>query len=463
MSGAYPTLRSLDPYHARVGYLGALASVGIRALDRQDALMARYHELLYRRIFPEDPRFEALMSRVAPARREELLKRRFRPEAEDPSAAFSHVAPLNAPPPADWLLAARSKRPFPVKAVNTEWLYVSEFWLHDAAMPSPIGYLPREKADRTLDLARWTEAFLPTLELSETGYLLRHYLAKAATDQSTPSDTFNPLNPAAHACMPLLYFRILLRAEMLLPFLVLELVERSAENLTTRGEGGLLLSAVNRMLGTIGEVSDPEYVNDVRNLTDFQKAISPPKDSTQENYLRPRLENLVDLGFLGRRSARHEKRSDFMWEVTDRTRALASEVRSLAAPTNLIDDFLNDRFFGSWTRIVGGGQRPVTSDEQRLLWFARAFQEIGREFGFTPGRTLALKSCLMAWEGGWIMEVSDVFKAVYGAAQSRFAEFLRFSGGSRFDTEFLIRIEDNLLPELERLVTPSGSSPGGTP
>src|SRR5690242_15892287 len=146
MSDTYQILRSLDPYHARVGYLGALASVGTRGLDRQDALMARYHELLYRKIFPDDPRFDALMARVAPDRRDELLKRRFRPEAEDPSAAFSDAPPPNEPPPADWLLSGKSKRPAPAKAVQTEWLYISEFWLHDAVMPSALGYLPKEKA-----------------------------------------------------------------------------------------------------------------------------------------------------------------------------------------------------------------------------------------------------------------------------------------------------------------------------
>src|SRR5689334_23975712 len=41
------------------------------------------------------------------------------------------------------------------------------------------------------------------------------------------------------------------------------------------------------------------------------------------------------------------------------------------------------------SRVLGLDHRPVKSDDERLLWFARAFQEIGREFGFTPGRTLA--------------------------------------------------------------------------
>jgi hypothetical protein len=85
-----------------------------------------------------------------------------------------------------------------------------------------------------------------------------------------------------------------------------------------------------------------------------------------------------------------------------------------------------------------------------MLWFARAFKDIGREFGFTPGRTLALKACLMAWEHGCTMEVGDVFDAVYRAAREPIHEFLHFSGGSRFDREFLIRVDDEAITHLEQ-------------
>jgi hypothetical protein len=53
------------------------------------------------------------------------------------------------------------------------------------------------------------------------------------------------------------------------------------------------------------------------------------------------------------------------------------------------------------------------------------------------------------------MDVGEVFDAVYKAAEqgSRFERYLHFSGGSRFDREFLIRIDDGLLGALQ--------SPGG--
>ena len=87
-----------------------------------------------------------------------------------------------------------------------------------------------------------------------------------------------------------------------------------------------------------------------------------------------------------------------------------------------------------------------------MLWFGRAFEDIGREFGFTPGRTLALKACLLAWENKRTMEVGDVFDAVYRFARqgSPLDQYLHFSGGSRFDREFLIRIDPGLVEHLIR-------------
>jgi hypothetical protein len=91
--------------------------------------------------------------------------------------------------------------------------------------------------------------------------------------------------------------------------------------------------------------------------------------------------------------------------------------------------------------------------EEKLLWFARAFCSVGRDFGFTPGRTLALLSCLLAWEAGVRLEISDLFDAVYEAARSPWTRYLHFSGGSRFDREFLIRMDDAALPALEQHVS----------
>ncbi len=451
-------LRSLDPHHARIGYLGALALVATRSLDTFEALAARFHALLFDRIFQDDQRFQQLLNRVPPERRDDLKQRMLRPEDEDPSAAFLEPSAKEAPPPKDWLLSASRGRPQP-RLVATNWLYISEFWLYDECMISPIGFLSREKADRTIDLARWTEILLPTLELSENGYLLQHLLTRARNDTGP---LFNPLNPSSHPCLPLLYFRIMLAAESLYPFILCELVRLAdrGDKPAACGDKGLLRAAVRSLLGNVGRISDPEDALALADVEQFRESIER-KQSTEENYLRPRLEILVDLGVLERRGTPGGKRSEFVWEVSDRTRQLASELSVLATADKIlsgeIENYLDRRFFTSMDRVFGTNYRPVASEVGRLSWFAKAFLDIGREFGFTPGRTLALKACFMAWEAGQIMEVGDVFDTVYRAARSRFEKYLHFSGGSRFDREFLIRIDEELLTCLQDAATTGGN------
>jgi len=448
----FPILRSLDPWHARIGYLGALASVATRGLDTAEALGARFHDLLLQRIYPDDPSYEKLLARVPEHRRAELEKRKMRPEQEDPSAAFTELAPTDGNAvPADWLLGTSSKRPKP-RLVRTEWLYVSEFWLYDEVMPSALGHLSREKLDkRTLNLARTTGVLLPTLELSDLGYLLKFFLDKARENEGGDATMFNLLNPHAHECLPPLYFRIMLANEIIYPFLLSEFVERVArgDRLSTRGEHGLLLCAVKRLVDTI-EITDPEDAPALWEVEKFRDAIAE-SDSTQENYLRPRLEILVDLGFLGRKQPRGGKRSDFMWEITQSTRALSEELREFTSRDSCgrLGDYLDKGYFASMARALGRSMSPVTEPTEHLLWFAKAFKDIGRELGFTPGRTLALRACLMAWQNGRTMELKNAFDAVYYAADKKIAKYLHFSGGSRFDREFLIRIDEEIIDELK--------------
>jgi hypothetical protein len=85
---------------------------------------------------------------------------------------------------------------------------------------------------------------------------------------------------------------------------------------------------------------------------------------------------------------------------------------------------------------------------------------LGREFGFTPGRTLALHACLMALEQGEVLEVEQVFNAVYDAARTPWERFLHYSGGSRFDREFLIRVDAEMVSALERALGPEPRGQG---
>jgi hypothetical protein len=227
------------------------------------------------------------------------------------------------------------------------------------------------------------------------------------------------------------------------------LVDRWDEKrtLATRGEDGLLRASVDRLLALIGPASDPSDMLDIRDIAEFRDSIAA-KPSTEENYLRPRLELLVDLGLVGRGESETRNKNTFAWIATPVTRKLAGEWTKLTGKANGIPDYLENQFFESMARICDMEVRKVRDPRRVLLWVDTAFQQVGREFGFTPGRTLAVLACLLAFEVGQIMEVEQVFDVVYGAARSEWTDYLRFSGGSRFDREFMIRITPGLAEAL---------------
>jgi len=423
-------LRSLDPHHSRIGYLGAVASVATRGLDTPEALGARLAERLFRKVFEDDSDFTLLLERVPAARQAELLARMDREGSDDPWSAFGDVG-------------------------RARWLYASEFWLFDRAMPSQLGFLSKDQIDRPIDLAKWTDLLLPTFELSEVGFLVQHFLCHPHSNLAPDAPPVNPISVSSHPCLRLLYLRLLLDHETLLPFLVCECVNRadSGTRLSTRDAGtSPLVKAVERMLATAGDVNDPDQAIPLRNVIEFQTSIAKTP-STRENYLRPRMEMLVDLGVFERKAAGVTGKTDaFPWQVTEVARRLAEEWLSLLGPHDRITSHLDCTFFRTMASVFGLGHTPVGSSLEVLLWFARAFAVLGREFGFTPGRTLALKAALMAWESGRTIEVADGFDVVYRAATSPWQRYLHFSGGSRFDREFLIRIDDDIVGPLEAAI-----------
>jgi hypothetical protein len=423
-------LRSLDPHHARVGYLGAVATVATRGLDTHEALGARLGDLLFHRVYEDEPAFQQLLERVPPVRRDELMARMERQGSDDPWSAFGDAG-------------------------RTRWLYASEFWLFDAEMPSQVGFLSKDQIDRPIDLAKWTNLLLPTYELSEVGYLVQHCLARPQSRQEHEAETFNPIKVTSDPCLRLLYLRLFLDHETLLPFLIAECVERvdAGASLSTRDERtSPLVRAVERMLSTAGDTNDPDQALPLRNVVEFQTSIGKTP-STRENYLRPRMEMLVDLGVFERKAGGPKGKVDaFPWQITDVARRLATEWRGLLGPHDLISRYLDHQYFQTMATVFNLNHKPVKNDLEVLLWFAKAFAVLGREFGFTPGRTLALKAALMAWESGRTIEIADGFDVVYRAAASSWQQYLHFSGGSRFDREFLVRIDDEIVVPLEAAI-----------
>ena len=428
MSGRFSIMRSLDPYHQRIGYLGAFAVTMSRGLDTKDAIRARLDDFLFSRIYAESEEYSRMIGALSPERRPAIDKIRSSREPEERPAAI--LQPTNT---------------------AADWVFSSEIWLHMDSMPSPRGFVSAKKLDRILDLARWTGLLAPTVELSETGFLL-NLLIEGGREGKSELEWFNPLDPAPREAVRLMYIRLLLGAEILWPSLICELVERVDRDLPlrTRGENGLLGAAVDRFLQQHGAMIDPADILELKEINAFRASLAA-KASTEENYLRPRLEILLDLGILERQATPGKGRaSQFPWSATDRTAALATKWSEGLGDQDAVHKYLDEQFFGDMNRVFSRNGRTVNEPREILRWFAVAYQQVGRDVGFTPGRSVATLACLLAYEAKEVIEVSKVFDIVYQAARSEWSEFLRFSGGSRFDREFMIHVDNGLIDALDR-------------
>jgi hypothetical protein len=417
MIGRLPLLRSLDPWHQRIGYLGVAALQAIRDIDTPDALNARIDAVLFEKIYAGTSRHAELWPRINPERQAKLLAEAKQRSPEDDPAAI--LRPL---------------------AKNGEWFTLCELWLNDDRVPSAVGALNERKSHRVVDLAKMVALVLPTYELSEAGYLLRVFL------QECGADVDNPLVPMPSLGVRLLYLRLLFEADCLWPTLLVTMADDLRAQLPLRsrsadGAPGLLRKSIERFLATVSEGSGVDDINELRPVREYLESVEKSM-STEENYLRPRMELLLDLGLVRRTG---DSPRQFVWSLTEEGFRMADLLRKLSRNPSGMVDFLDRGFFSTCVSAYGVSVTgTISSDAERFLWFARAFSLIGREYGFTPGRTVSVTACLLALETGRLLEVNAMAECVYRAPNSDFAPFLRFSGGSRFDREFLIRVQPGL-------------------
>jgi hypothetical protein len=151
----YPLLASIDPHHQRIGYVTAFCTIATRDYSSREALTSRLTDLLFRKVYRDEPLFEQLLSRVAAQHRDELLAKA-QQNAENPDLSPSSI-----------LAAPDRQQP---------WLTLNTFWIHDNHMPSSLGEITEKKTFRIVDFARMLGILLPGHDLSENGFLIKHLL-----------------------------------------------------------------------------------------------------------------------------------------------------------------------------------------------------------------------------------------------------------------------------------------------
>lgn len=295
------------------------------------------------------------------------------------------------------------------------------------------------KPAQTVQLGRWLGLLTADLELSDYGMALRWL---AANRDEAPSQSPALSSPG----LTELVLWLFLRSDSLLLALMVEWVNQSQAG-PPRLEG-----AVERLLAGARAEADPDQLVPAPELRDSLNALVTVPDRLNP-AVEVRLEILASLGLV------QPVDEDSPNPLPDqRLRSLLAALDRSLLTTDNIGAFLDRRYFSGMlpTRLRAGAD-PGAAD-RILLWLARAYSAIQRPLGFTPGRPVSLLACCLAARAGTAVEIQDAYQCIYEAAGSRWAEFLHFSGGSRFDREFLIRIEPAISGLLESEVASKPAS-----
>lgn len=419
-------LERLDERQVRLGYVNCVVLMAGRHLDTRQALRRRFDAFVFRKIYDGDAEGREFDRRISVEGRRSL-------EGQDRQRSRSRGGSKTPRDPAAALRRAGGTERF---------RYTSHLWLVQTCMPSHLGPLAPDRSEVFLEHAKHLGFLAETYALTETGYVLQQLLLERDAGIRDGRATPNPMHVGCRRGVRALYLRSLLERDAITPFLLREVLSRE------QNDPKLLPVATQALIASFERGLTVESALELRHLRDYHRRVERGV-KIYRHHVRPRLEHYVDLELLGRRTESHV--ADTVYEPT-----LAAK-RAVEVWSTLLEDprgvrgvrrFLDRTFFSATAYIFGLKEARVCDRLEALLYFAKGFELVGREIGFTPGRTVALAACLLALEQDRILEIDTIFDIVYEAARSGWGEHLTFSGGSRFDREFLIRVR----PELSALL-----------
>jgi hypothetical protein len=407
----------LDPHQLRLGYLNCLAMIAGRQLDTFQGLTDRLTRFLFREIGEDDPRWARFMDLADP---EALgrIKLASDPKAEAVRELF-RMAPQRAPS-------------YPLHLL----------WLTQSRVAPHLGLISTKHVPHILEHARAFDLLTTGYALSEKGVLLQNYLNHIAPGLRDGSPDDNPFDFGASQALRLFYLYTLLSVDVLTPFL-LEQFAMTPEG-DSRNAPRLIGRAAQALFHVVEGSSDITSIDDVRTCRSLADRLSAK--GVAKNQSQPRYHHLFELGLLERLPS---ERGAVPYAVCSAGLNAARVFQPLRDDPQGHQDLIDRNFFGWASQIYDLPARACTDDRRRLLYFARGYPFLQREIGFTPGRTVAVMGCLLALEDGWIVEVADMFRLLQRMAAGPWRPYLEYSGGSRLDQEFLIKVRPDLARALE--------------
>jgi hypothetical protein len=325
----------------------------------------------------------------------------------------------------------------------------SELWLFQKAMRSHFGIVIREYSDAPIELAKDLGFLSEGYALTEFGNIAKLFLVDRIGDFQEPHATPNPLLIYEDVPIRLLYLYALLRDDIVFPYIL----ESLSLGFNTHD---VLKASLERLVGQLEDNTRLDEVSQFKGIVELRdRIVKEPVEKTQRV---PRLEYCVDLGFLDRVDSANQlermpgdsvaKGLDGAYRATSSIGRVSLALGELIQHPNQPDKWLDRQFFKAAGILYGWPLDSITNTEIKLLYFVRGADFLQRKMGFIPGRVASMIGCLFAWIDGFRLEVADLFQEVYLVPKGKWAGLIKFSGGSRLDSEFLVAIEEELLPKL---------------
>ena len=214
--------------------------------------------------------------------------------------------------------------------------------------------------------------------------------------------------------------------------------------------------ALDYLVGQIDQGLRLDEVSEARGLYKLRERIGKVRVSTtgmssetpvEKAQRVPRLEFCVDLGFLDRKSAATES-AERNYLVMDSLKRAPAILKHLVDHPGNAPTWLDCEFFRAAGALYDRPLEAIENPDLRLLYFVKGSRFVKRSVGFVPGRIAAMVGCLMAWMDGRRLEISQTFEQVYAVPKGPWADYIKFSGGSRLDSEFLVVVNEALETKL---------------
>jgi hypothetical protein len=306
-------------------------------------------------------------------------------------------------------------------------------------MPSNLGAVVEKAQYELLDWAGWLGLLKPGQHsLLTNGIVLRMLVAE---EDVLAFSRFNPeCNPfAIHAERPYLLWLLLELDGGLLRHFVPALTEEFRQREFSRVDAvrqyrDALVNLRKQTVESRMRVPLDENARLFKTISKLDEELSRPDTSNERELfgimrISPRLENLVDLGFLTNASRDPETglRLSYVYEINDGTRRLSEFLRSSGESD--FDRYVQTKFFGFLVSRDGRGNVRISDPDAILPYFVKAYSRFQRELGAKPMLPLCIAAAALALdEGKYFFEVSDAVDALL-TLKDKMGNQIRLSGG----------------------------------